>query len=53
MLKRNKTLKESSKSRDVFIIQASIYDGASLWIYLTAYYLSNKNSIIDVWLGYI
>ena len=33
--------------------QASIYDGAFLWIYLTAYYFRNKISIVDVWLVYI
>ena len=48
-----KLLKESSKSRGVFRTQASIYDGAFLWIYLTAYYFRNKSSIIDVRLGYI
>ena len=43
---------ESSKSRDIFRTQASIYDGPFLWIYLTAYYFHNKGSIIDVQLGY-
>ena len=46
-------LKESSKSRGVFRTQASIYDGAFLWIYLMDYYICNKNSITDVQLGYI
>ena len=31
---KNKTFEESSKSRDVFRTQASIYDGAFLSIYL-------------------
>ena len=44
---------ESSKSRGVFRTQASIYNGAFLWIYLTAYFFRNKSSIIDFWLGYI
>ena len=44
---------ESSKSRGVFRTQASIYGGAFLWIYLTAYYFCNKSSVIDVRLGYI
>ena len=37
----------------MFRTQESIYYGASLWIYFTAYYFLNKNSIIDVRLGYI
>ena len=45
---RNKTFKESSKSWGVFRTQASIYDGAFLWIYLTVYYFCNKSFIIDV-----
>ena len=45
--------KESSKNIGVFRTQASIYDGAFLWIYLMDYYICNKNSIIDVRLGYI
>ena len=28
-----------------------MYDGAFLWIHLTAYYFCNKSSIIDVQLG--
>ena len=40
--------KESSKSRGVFRTQASIYDGAFLWINLTDYYFCNKSCIIDV-----
>ena len=44
---------ESSKSRDIFRTQASIYDGPFLWIYLTAYYFHNKGSITDVQLGYV
>ena len=43
--------KESSRSRGVFRTQASIYDGAFLWINLTDYYFCNKSSIIDVRLG--
>ena len=43
---------ESLKIRGVFRTQASIYDGAFLLIYLTAYYFLNKSSIIDVRLGY-
>ena len=53
ILSRNKTFEGSSKSRDVFRTQASIYDGDFLWIYLTAYYFCNKRSIIDVRLGYV
>ena len=34
ILERNKTLKKFSKSRVVFRTQASIRDGAFLWIYL-------------------
>ena len=41
------------KSRDVFRTQTSIYNGAFLWIYLTACYLCIKSSTIDVPLGYI
>ena len=37
---------ESSKSRDVFKTQTSMYDGTFLRIYLTAHYFSNKSSII-------
>ena len=29
--------------------QASICNGAFLWIYLMAYYIHNNSSIIDVW----
>ena len=43
---KSKTFEESSKSRGVFRTQVSIYDGVSLWIYLTAYYFRNKSSII-------
>ena len=43
----------SSKSSVVFRTQVSIYDGAFLWIYLTANYFRSKNYIIDVILGYI
>ena len=43
----------SCKSRGVFRTQASIYDGALLWIYLTACYFCNKSSIIDVLLGHM
>ena len=43
---------KSVQKRGVFITQASIYDGAFLWIYLTAYYFRNKSSIIVVWLVY-
>ena len=39
---RNRTFKESSKSRGVFRAQASIYDGAFLWIYLAALFLQLK-----------
>ena len=46
-----KYLKEI-KSRGAFRTQASVYEGAFLWIYLTAYYFCNKSSIIDVRLGY-
>ena len=46
-----KYLKEI-KSRGVFRTQASVYEAAFLWIYLTAYYFCNKSSIIDVRLGY-
>ena len=48
-----KEIKRSPKTRGLFRIQASIYDGDFLRIYLTAYYFCNKNSIIDVLLGYI
>ena len=48
-----KEIKRSPKSRGLFRTQASIYDGVFLRIYLTAYYFCNKNSIIDVLLGYI
>ena len=48
-----KTFEESSKSRGVFRTHASIYDGAFLWIYLTALYFRNISSIIDLWPGYI
>ena len=44
---------KSSKSRGVFGTQASIYDEAFSWIYLTAYFFHNKSSIIDVQLGYV
>ena len=50
---KNKTFGESSKSRGVFRTHANIYDGAFLWIYLTAYYFRNISSIIDLRLGYI
>ena len=53
ILERNKTFKESSKSRGIFTTQARIYDVAFLWIYSTTYHFCNKSSIIDVWLGYI
>ena len=43
----------SSKSRGVFRTQASIEDGAFLWIYWTAYFFRNISSIIDVRLSYI
>ena len=33
ILYRNKTFEESSKSRDVFRTQASIYNGVFLWMY--------------------
>ena len=46
-------LEELSKSRGVLRTQVSIYDGAFLWKYLTAYYFHNKNSIIDVRPSYI
>ena len=50
----DKTFQEpSSKSSGVFRTQASIYDWAFLWIYLTTYYFRNKSFIIDVQLGYI
>ena len=39
---KNKTFKESSKCRGVFRTQASICDGAFLWIYLTAQYFYHK-----------
>ena len=48
-----KEIKRSPKTRGLFRIQESIYDGVFLRIYLTAYYFCNKNSIIDVLLGYI
>ena len=38
--KSNEMFEESSKSRGVFKTQASIYDGAFLWVYLPAYYFS-------------
>ena len=41
------------KAVSYFRTQVSIYDGAFLWIYLTAYYFPNKCFIIDVQLGYI
>ena len=44
---------ESSKSRGIFRTQASIYDEAFSWMYLTAYFFHNESSIIDVRLGYI
>ena len=47
-----KTFEESSKSRDVFRTHASIYDGAFLWIYLTALYFCNISPIIDLRPGY-
>ena len=43
----------SSKSSAVFRTKVSIYDGAFLWIYLTANCFRNKTYIIDVILGYI
>ena len=43
ILSRNKTFKESPKSRGVFRNQASIYDGALLWIYSTTYYFAIKS----------
>ena len=39
------TFEESSKTRKVFRAQASIYDGAFLWICLTAYYFGDQGSI--------
>ena len=47
------TFEDSPKRGDIFRTEASNYDGAFLWIYLTAYYFRNKSSIIDVRLGYI
>ena len=43
---------ESSK-RTPFGTLANIYDGAFLWMYLTAYCFHNECSIIDVRQGYI
>ena len=43
---------ESSKRRGVFRARVSIYSGAFLWAYLTAYYFCNKSSVIDVQLVY-
>ena len=53
MLLSNKNFEEFSKSRGEFRTQGSIYDGAFFWTYLMAYYFRNKNSIIDVRLGYV
>ena len=39
--------------RGMFRTQASIYDGAFLWIYPTAYNFCNKTPFTDVPLGYI
>ena len=51
--KEIKLFEESSKRGDVFWTQVCIYSGAFLWIYLTAYYFRNKNSIIDNRPGYM
>ena len=48
-----KCLKSLQKAEAYLRNQASIYDGAFLWVYLTAYYFRNKSFIIDVQLGYI
>ena len=53
ILLKNKTFAESPKSRSVFRTHAGIYDGAFLWIYLTALYFRNVSSIIDLRLAYI
>ena len=50
---KNKAFEESSKCRGVFRTNASIYDGAFLWVYLSALYFRNISSIIDLRLGYI
>ena len=50
---KNKMFEESSKSRAVFGTDASMYNGAFLWIYLTAKYFHNISSIIDLRLDYI
>ena len=51
-VKQSSQSKDSSKLRSVFRAQVSIYDGAFLWIYWTAYYFRNKSSIGDVRLRY-
>ena len=53
VIKRLKSQKRISKSRGVFRTQVGIYDGAFLWVHLTAYYFRNKSSITNVRLGYI
>ena len=49
--KKIKRLKSLQKS--VFRTHASIYDGAFLWIYLTALYFCNISAIVDLRLGYV
>ena len=44
--KKIKRFEESSKSRGVFRTHASIYDGAFMWMYLTALYFCSISSII-------
>ena len=51
--KEIKHLKSFQKTEELFRTQASNYDGAFLWIYLTVYYFLNISSIIDLRPGYI
>ena len=50
---KKKAFEKSSKSSGVFRTHARIYNGAFLWIYLSALYYRNISSIIDLRLGYI
>ena len=51
--KETEFAESSSENRGVFRTQASIYNGAFLWIDLTAYFVCNKSSILDVLLDYV
>ena len=48
---KSRTFEESSKSRGVFRTQASMYDGAFLWIYLTACYMLHHRCSAWLYIG--